>query len=86
MEARNNMAGVYDWIRDGVKRAVLLGFSDAVEQLGVPHDDRNELNAGFAAQLADPSAMQRLSSKGSGGRRRLGRSLNQLAEADAKAA
>lgn len=28
--------GVYDFIRDGVRQAVLLGFSDAIEQVGVP--------------------------------------------------
>ena len=32
------MAGVYAWIREGVRRAVLLGFSDAVEELGIPQD------------------------------------------------
>ena len=30
--------GFYGWIRENVRRAVLLGFSDAVEQLGTPID------------------------------------------------
>lgn len=32
---------VYGWIRDSVRRAVLLGFSDAVEQLGVVEGNQN---------------------------------------------
>lgn len=33
--------GFYGWIRDGVRRAVLLGVSDAVEQLGVPENSQD---------------------------------------------
>ncbi|MCL2119511.1 MAG: hypothetical protein FWH27_13905 [Planctomycetaceae bacterium] len=29
----------FDWIRDGVRRSVLLGVSDAVETMGMPHDE-----------------------------------------------
>ena len=29
----------FEWIRSGVSRAVLLGVSDAVEQIGTPADD-----------------------------------------------
>jgi hypothetical protein len=32
---------VYGWIRDSVRRAVLLGFSDAVEQLGALEGNQN---------------------------------------------
>jgi hypothetical protein len=42
--------GVFQWIREGVRRAVLLGFSDAVEQLGVPADN-GELHPQLAAVL-----------------------------------
>ncbi|MGN1200263.1 MAG: hypothetical protein ACI4SW_06440 [Thermoguttaceae bacterium] len=28
----------FEWIREGVKRSVLLGVSDAVETMGTPHD------------------------------------------------
>ena len=28
----------YAWVREGVKRAVLLGFSDAIEAVGTPPD------------------------------------------------
>ena len=33
--------GFYGWIRDGVRRAVLLGVSDAVDQLGVPENSQD---------------------------------------------
>jgi len=29
----------FDWIRDGVRRSVLLGVSDAVETMGMPPDE-----------------------------------------------
>jgi hypothetical protein len=32
---------VYGWIRDSVRRAVLLGFSDAVEQIGALEGNQN---------------------------------------------
>jgi hypothetical protein len=33
----------FQWLRDGVRQSVLLGVSDAVEAIGVPHD-ANESN------------------------------------------
>ena len=32
---------VFGWIRDSVRRAVLLGFSDAVEQVGTLEGNQN---------------------------------------------
>ena len=29
----------FNWIRDGVKKSVLLGVSDAVDEIGVPDGD-----------------------------------------------
>jgi len=69
---------VYAWIREGVKRAVLLGFSDAVEQLGVPHGEEENharlLGVLRGAELAPVAA----EAPRSGGKRRLGRSLDQI--------
>ena len=31
----------FDWVRDGVKRSVLLGVSEAVETMGMPPDEEN---------------------------------------------
>ena len=77
------MAGVYEWIRDGVRKAVLLGFSDAVEQLGLPEEDA-EMNQQLAAQLAErPALAGSTRGSGRGGKKRLGRSLNQLTAPDA---
>lgn len=74
------MVGVYGWIREGVRRAVLLGFSDAIEQIGVPHEGE-EINEKFAAVLR-PAPSTAATSLPSGntksGRKRLGRSLNQI--------
>ena len=30
----------FNWIRDGVKKSVLLGVSDAVDEIGVPDGDK----------------------------------------------
>ena len=49
----NNM-GVFGWIRESVRRSVLLGFSDAVEQLGASADSSEPLNPQFAAMLREP--------------------------------
>ena len=48
----------YNWIRDGVKRAVLLGVSDAIDQIGAPHETE-ELNPRLAAML-QPAKVQSL--------------------------
>lgn len=47
----------YGWVRDGVRRAVLLGVSDAVEQLGAPSNDQ-EMSKHLLAVLREhkPSA------------------------------
>ena len=81
--------GVFQWIREGVRRAVLLGFSDAVEQLGVPADN-GELHPQLAAVLRQSPAGAALEvssatrSYGKPERKRLGRSLEQLRETPLK--
>ena len=37
----------FDWIRDGVRRSVLLGVSDAVETMGMPPDEETARNKIF---------------------------------------
>jgi len=78
---------VYGWIRDSVRRAVLLGFSDAVEQLGVVDGNQN-LNPQLLACLkANPGALAATSTatleaepetESAKPRRRLGRTLDDL--------
>lgn len=52
----NNM-NFFGWIRDGVRQSVLLGVSDAVEQLGTPAavEDLHPSVAGFL-KLDDQNA------------------------------
>lgn len=75
----------FSWLRDGVRQSVLLGVSDAVDQLGVPASEE-ELHPRLASFLdlnRSDSATPRLGSNGSkprtsAGRKRLGKSLKDL--------
>lgn len=76
--------GVFGWIRDSVRRSVLLGFSDAVEQLGVDNTTDEPLHPQVASLLREvaPKAIAHASSAvqpvGKSKPKRLGRSLDQL--------
>lgn len=75
-------SGVFGWIRESVRKSVLLGFSDAVEQIGGTADNNEGLNPQFAAMLreAAPRAIAEAPSRPEPRqqRKRLGRSLEQL--------
>ena len=82
--------GVFHWIRDAVRRSVLLGFSDAVEQLGVPGES-SELHPQITAALLQATgavehqpAPSRLAPRPE--RKRLGRSLDQIRDTAPKPA
>lgn len=73
----------YAWVREGVKRAVLLGFADAIEQIGVPQegDDASQqlltlLRQGKA--IEGPEQQRAATTSGGPGRKRLGRSLDDI--------
>lgn len=83
---------VFGWIRDSVRRAVLLGFSDAVEQVGTLEGNQN-INPQLLSMLKqNPAALGTAASASTGTatvdvrddaeaakpRRRLGRSLDDL--------
>lgn len=78
-----NKLGVYGWIRENVRRAVLLGFSDAVEQLGLP-SEKEEISPQLLAVLrpakpaltAEPQVAK--PATGGTGRKRLGQTLEQI--------
>jgi hypothetical protein len=77
----------YNWIRDGVKRAVLLGVSDAIEQIGAPHEEE-EISPRLAALLQPgkaPAALATVERPATSRheRKRLGRSLNQIVKTPA---
>jgi len=76
--------GVFGWIREGVRRAVLLGFSDAIEQVG-GSDEKETLNPHLQSLLRE--APKRLTEESRATepvlparneRKRLGRSLGQI--------
>ncbi len=77
--------GFFAGLREGVRQAVLLGFSDAVEQIGkrAPGED---LGPQFAMALREgitmpvDEAQPKLAAPRQG-RKRLGRSLEQIREA-----
>ena len=71
----------FDWIRDGVKRSVLLGVSDAVQQMGMPSDEEKsrETILAFLQEDSDVSAHRRLTGPMSGSSgRKLGRSIKDI--------
>ena len=77
---------VYGWIRDSVRRAVLLGFSDAVEQVGTLEGNQN-INPQLLAMLkqnpataegATPTAVIDAEPETAKPRRRLGRTLDDI--------
>ena len=66
---------LFDWIREGVKRSVIQGVSEAMESIGSPAGDEG------AARLAPLLAMNDASQPalaGSAKRKRLGRSLRDV--------
>ena len=75
----------FEWMRNGVKSAVLLGVSDAVEEIGMPtQTDGNDKNMlaflqnAKAQQLEDKTGTTTSSTTRNSGRKRLGRSLKDL--------
>ena len=85
----NNM-NFFGWIRDGVRQSVLLGVSDAVEQLGTPTaiEELHPSVAGFLKVDGLSSASPKLTHASGGvgpgnasntkSRRRLGKSLKDI--------
>ena len=69
----------FDWMRQGVKQSVLLGVSDAIETMGTPAET-DDMHPGVLAFLQSDDAGTKRASKGRsrGGRKRLGKSLNEL--------
>ncbi|MGB7344359.1 MAG: hypothetical protein WBD20_09105 [Pirellulaceae bacterium] len=70
---------LFEWIRDSVRRSVLLGFSDAVEQIGSPTAD-DEIHPKVAALLQVGDAGGKITAKKTrgGGRKRLGKTLKEM--------
>jgi hypothetical protein len=75
--------GFFAWLREGVRRAVLLGFSDAIDQIGnrAQSDDVGPQLAAALRQGIIGDAQPALPAvTAPTGRRRLGKSLQQIRE------
>jgi len=67
---------LFAWIREGVRRSVILGVNDAVEEIGAPHGDeawKERLVSLLEAPVVDDAASS--TGTAAGKRKRLGRSL-----------
>lgn len=80
----NANLGVFGWIRESVRRSVLLGFSDAIEQIGTGNEGE-DIHPQLAAVLRDaaPKALPPMTGETAAlgkpqAKKRLGRSLEQL--------
>jgi len=67
---------LFAWIREGVRRSVILGVNDAVEEIGAPHADE-AWKERLVSLLEAPAADDGTGAAGitAGKRKRLGRSL-----------
>ena len=75
---------LFQWIRDGVRQSVLMGVSDAVEQIGTPPSGDNlSTRLGEYLRSTPNEALPR--ANGPTQRKRLGRSLRDLAPDSAEA-
>jgi hypothetical protein len=72
----------FEWLRDGVRQSVLLGVSDAIEQIGTPADS-DDLHPNVAALLQNEPSKSK-PSRGGAGRKRLGKSLKEMDATPAK--
>jgi hypothetical protein len=75
--------GLFEWIRQGVRRAVVSGFSDAIQDIG-ERNDGEDLGENLAETLRQRLAVEPASKHPGAvipappGRKRLGKSLEQI--------
>ncbi|TWT83389.1 hypothetical protein CA13_48540 [Planctomycetes bacterium CA13] len=68
----------FEWLRDGVRQSVLLGVSDAIEQIGTPADS-DELHPNVAALLVGETEQPKVTrGRAANNRKRLGKSLKDM--------
>lgn len=77
----------FQWLRDSVRQSVILGVSDAVEQIGVPEHEP-ETPANLSALLGydnkSSTKTKRKSTSSTNSRKRLGKSLKDMDNATTK--
>jgi hypothetical protein len=78
----------FNWIRDGVRQAVLLGVSDAVKDIGTPEQGEDIGNRLLERMRNDQPALihEMPPAGGRSPRKKLGRSLEQIQAGTAKTA
>jgi len=78
MEGKAVEFNFFNWVREGVRQSVLLGVSDAVEQIGTPPDSE-ELNEQVSKLLAPQEPETKTTKRvAATKRKRLGRSLKEI--------
>jgi hypothetical protein len=81
VEVNMQSIGFFAWLREGVRRAVLLGFSDAITQIGTRNEGEDlspELAATLQRGIAWEEARPALAGPNPSGRKRLGKSLHEI--------
>ena len=73
----------FEWIREGVKRSVLMGVSDAVETMGAPHDAetaRDKIMSYLQVETegTESTKRRRVTSASGTGQKKLGRSISDI--------
>jgi len=67
----------FEWVREGVRQSVLLGFSDAIEEIGSPPESK-EFNGKMASFIGASGKTKSKQGGNSTPRKRLGKSLKEL--------
>jgi hypothetical protein len=76
-----NNVNFFTWIREGVKQAVLLGVSDAVQEIGAPENDEDMSRRLLDVIKNDGATSTAIAGRTAApGRKRLGRSLKDIEE------
>jgi hypothetical protein len=81
VEVKMQSIGFFAWLRERVRRAVLLGFSDAITQIGTRSEGEDlspQLAATLQRGIAWEEARPAIANSSTTGRRRLGKSLHEI--------
>ncbi|MEM6470855.1 MAG: hypothetical protein AAF802_14950 [Planctomycetota bacterium] len=71
----------FQWLRDGVRQSVLLGVSDAVDQIGLPEPDQDAeptIARLLGADSAPAKGRRKPKASSATSRKRLGKSLSDM--------
>jgi hypothetical protein len=77
---------IFEYLRNAAKSSILLGVSDAVNTMGMPHDDaaKEQILPFLRNEIAGEPQVRRISNGTlPTGTKKLGRSLNDIAMKDA---